>query len=238
MPKPARSAAVRRALRAPARRLGRGRARRAPDPRHRDGVREVARASTCPCSTRSRASRRTARSTSIRRRRSRRTRRAHSPSCKAPNVRAAIYDGDTPGERRWQIRKWANVDPHEPRHAPRRRAAASRPLGRRPAQPALHRRRRGARLPRRLRLARRQRAPASAPARAVSTAPSPQFLLASATIANPGELAAGARGRRGDASSTATRRRAPSGRSLLWNPELLDAGARAARERARRCVDG
>ena len=27
----------------------------------------------------------------------------------APNVRAAIYDGDTPGERRWQIRKWANV---------------------------------------------------------------------------------------------------------------------------------
>ncbi len=27
----------------------------------------------------------------------------------APNVRAAIYDGDTPAERRWQIRKWANV---------------------------------------------------------------------------------------------------------------------------------
>src|SRR5207302_1540207 len=28
---------------------------------------------------------------------------------KAPNLRAAIYDGDTPTERRWQIRKWANV---------------------------------------------------------------------------------------------------------------------------------
>ena len=28
---------------------------------------------------------------------------------KSPNVRAAIYDGDTPLERRWQIRKWANV---------------------------------------------------------------------------------------------------------------------------------
>src|SRR5207237_3584412 len=27
----------------------------------------------------------------------------------SPNVRAAIYDGDTPLERRWQIRKWANV---------------------------------------------------------------------------------------------------------------------------------
>jgi DEAD/DEAH box helicase domain-containing protein len=26
-----------------------------------------------------------------------------------PRVRAAIYDGDTPQERRWQIRKWANV---------------------------------------------------------------------------------------------------------------------------------
>src|SRR3954453_18920140 len=28
---------------------------------------------------------------------------------KPPNIRAAIYDGDTPGERRSQIRKWANV---------------------------------------------------------------------------------------------------------------------------------
>src|SRR3954470_20948717 len=28
---------------------------------------------------------------------------------RAPNVRAAIYDGDTPAERRWQIRRWANV---------------------------------------------------------------------------------------------------------------------------------
>src|SRR6476646_7638851 len=28
---------------------------------------------------------------------------------KAPNVRAGIYDGDTPSERRWQIRKWANL---------------------------------------------------------------------------------------------------------------------------------
>src|SRR5581483_3149936 len=26
-----------------------------------------------------------------------------------PRVRAAIYDGDTPPERRWQIRKWANL---------------------------------------------------------------------------------------------------------------------------------
>src|SRR6266508_2454897 len=28
---------------------------------------------------------------------------------KGLGLRAAIYDGDTPGERRWQIRRWANV---------------------------------------------------------------------------------------------------------------------------------
>ncbi len=53
----------------------------------------------------------------------------------------------------------------EPGHAPRRRPAPPRPLGRRALQPRLRRRRRGARLPRRLRLARRQRAAAAAAAR-------------------------------------------------------------------------
>ena len=28
---------------------------------------------------------------------------------RVPKVRAAIYDGDTPSEQRWQIRKWANL---------------------------------------------------------------------------------------------------------------------------------
>src|SRR5262249_25594400 len=28
---------------------------------------------------------------------------------RVPRIRAAIYDGDTESERRWQIRKWANV---------------------------------------------------------------------------------------------------------------------------------
>ena len=76
-----------------------------------------------------------ARSTSTRRRRSRRTRRARSRELGCPSVRAAIYDGDTPRERRWQIRKWANVDPDQPGHAPRRRPAAPRPLGRRALEP-------------------------------------------------------------------------------------------------------
>ena len=57
-------------------------------------------------------------------------------------------------------------DPLQPGHAPRRRAAAPRPLGRRALEPRLRDRRRGARLPRRLRLARRQRAAAAAAARA------------------------------------------------------------------------
>ena len=55
--------------------------------------------------------------------------------------------------------------PHEPGHAPRRSPAAPRPLGRRPPEPPLRRRGRGARLPRRLRLARRERPPALAPRR-------------------------------------------------------------------------
>ena len=57
-------------------------------------------------------------------------------------------------------------DPLQPGHAPRGRAPAPRPLGRRALEPRLRDRRRGARLPRRLRLARRQRAAAAAAARA------------------------------------------------------------------------
>ena len=80
-------------------------------------------------------------------------------------------------------------DPHEPGHGARRAAAQPRPLGRRAREPALRRRRRGARLPRRLRLARRERPAPPAPAGAHLRA-EPQFLLASATISNPGELGA------------------------------------------------
>ena len=120
--------------------------------------------STCPCSPRSPTSRSSARSTSIRRRRWRRTRSARSTSSQVKRVRPAIYDGDTESERRWQIRKWSNliltnpdmlhvgVLPHHDR------------WGDVPLEPPLRRRRRGARLPRRLRLARRQRAAAAAAA--------------------------------------------------------------------------
>ena len=63
-------------------------------------------------------------------------------------------------------------DPHQPRHAARRRAAQPPPLGRRAGQPRLDRGRRGARLPRRVRLARGQRAAAAAARWRSPTAPS------------------------------------------------------------------
>ena len=57
-------------------------------------------------------------------------------------------------------------DPHQPRHAPRRDPAPPQELGRFPREPRLGRGRRGAHLPRRLRLARRECAPAPAQSRA------------------------------------------------------------------------
>ena len=147
---------------------------------------------------------------------------------KAPNVRAAIYDGDTPGERRWQIRRWANVIltnpdmlhvgmlPHHDRWAD-----------------ALHNLRYivvdeahvyrgvfGSHVGNVLRRLRRLAGVYGA---------SPQLLFASATIANPGELAAALGGIEAtvvdhDAAPRAERTIA------LWNPELLDAelGLRAS----------
>jgi DEAD/DEAH box helicase domain-containing protein len=137
-----------------------------------------------------------------------------------PKVRAAIYDGDTPKERRWQIRRWANVIlsnpdmlhvgvlPHHDRwgdvlanlrfvvvdeaHA-YRGVFGSHVAG------VLRRLRRLARV----------------------YGAEPRFLLASATIANPGELAARLTGIEmevvsGDGAPQ------PERTLALWNPELLD----------------
>ena len=154
---------------------------------------------------------------------------------KAPNVRAAIYDGDTPAERRWQIRKWANIDADEPRHAPRRGPAASRPLGRCAAQPALHRRGRGARVPRRLRLPRRQRAPASAPPGAgLRSRPAVPARLGDDR--QPGRARGQARRSRGDRRRH-RRRAARRADDPALEPRAARRGARAARKRARRCVE-
>jgi DEAD/DEAH box helicase domain-containing protein len=137
-----------------------------------------------------------------------------------PNVRSAIYDGDTPGNERWQVRKWANliltnpdmlhvgVLPHHDRwgdvlsnlryvvvdEAHVYRGVFGSHVGN-----VLRRLRRLGRI----------------------YGADPQFLLASATIANPGELAHGLLGLEvavldRDAAPKAERTIA------LWNPPLTD----------------
>ena len=94
---------------APGRDLGGGRPRAAASS-SRPGPRRASRSrSRSPCSTRSPASRPRARSSSTRRRRSRRTRRAGSQASGCAGLRPAIYDGDTPIERRAHIRRTANA---------------------------------------------------------------------------------------------------------------------------------
>ncbi len=145
-----------------------------------------------------------------------------------PRVRAAIYDGDTPTERRWQIRKWANLvltNPdmlhigvlprhdlwadvlHNLRYVVVDEAHVYRGVFGSHVANVLRRLRRMARV----------------------YGSEPQFLLASATIANPGELAHALLGVEtttigDDAAPRAERTIA------LWNPELLDAelGIRAS----------
>ncbi|MES1248182.1 MAG: DEAD/DEAH box helicase [Actinomycetota bacterium] len=145
-----------------------------------------------------------------------------------PRVRAAIYDGDTPQERRWQIRRWANAiltNPdmlhvgmlprhdlwadvlHNLRYVVVDEAHVYRGVFGSHVANVLRRLRRLARI----------------------YGADPQFLLASATIANPGELARSLLGVdatvvAGDAAPRAERTVA------LWNPPLLDAelGLRAS----------
>jgi DEAD/DEAH box helicase domain-containing protein len=147
---------------------------------------------------------------------------------RAPNVRAAIYDGDTPGERRWQIRRWANVIltnpdmlhlgvlPHHDRWADVLHNLRYVVVDEAHVYRGVFGSHVGNVLRRLRRLARVYGA-------------DPQFLFASATIANPGELAASLAGIDatvvdGDAAPRAERT------ILLWNPELIDAelGLRAS----------
>ncbi len=137
-----------------------------------------------------------------------------------PRVRSAIYDGDTPQEQRWQIRKWANLvltNPdmlhvgvlprhdlwadvlHNLRYVVVDEAHVYRGVFGSHVANVLRRLRRMARV----------------------YGADPQFILASATIANPGELAHRLLGIEpvviaDDAAPRAERTIA------LWNPELLD----------------
>jgi DEAD/DEAH box helicase domain-containing protein len=137
-----------------------------------------------------------------------------------PRIKPAIYDGDTPGEQRWQVRKWANliltnpdmlhlgVLPHHDRwgdvlsnlrYVVVDEAHVYRGVFGSHVANVLRRLRRLARV----------------------YGAEPQFLLASATIANPGELAQRVLGVEatvvdGDAAPKAERTIA------LWNPPLTD----------------
>jgi DEAD/DEAH box helicase domain-containing protein len=145
-----------------------------------------------------------------------------------PRVRAAIYDGDTPTEQRWQIRKWANLiltNPdmlhlgvlprhdlwadvlHNLRYVVIDEAHVYRGVFGSHVANVLRRLRRLARI----------------------YGAEPQFIFASATIANPGELA---HALLGDSATVIGDDAAPRAERTvaLWNPELLDAelGLRAS----------
>lgn len=143
-------------------------------------------------------------------------------------VRPAIYDGDTEAERRWQIRKWANVIltnpdmlhvgvlPHHDRWgdvlANLRFVVVD--------EAHVYRGVFGSHVANVLRRLRRL-------ARAYGA--EPQFVLASATIANPAQLAESLLG---EAAAVIDSDSAPATERTiaLWNPELLDAelGVRAS----------
>ena len=135
-------------------------------------------------------------------------------------LKPAIYDGDTPGERRWQIRKWSNlvltnpdmlhvgVLPHHDRwgdvlHNLRYvvvdEAHVYRGVFGSHVANVLRRLRRLARI----------------------YDAEPQFLLASATIANAGELAAALTG---EPATVVERDTSPKAERevVIWNPPLLD----------------
>src|SRR3954463_13426902 len=147
---------------------------------------------------------------------------------KGPRVPAAIYDGDTEVERRWQIRKWSNlilsnpdmlhvgVLPHHDRWGDVLSNLAYVVVD----EAHVYRGVFGSHVGNVLRRARRL-------ARVYGA--DPQFLFASATIANPGELARSLTGLdvtvvEDDAAPRAERT------IVLWNPPLLDAelGVRAS----------
>jgi DEAD/DEAH box helicase domain-containing protein len=139
---------------------------------------------------------------------------------KPPGIKPAIYDGDTPGEQRWQVRKWANliltnpdmlhvgVLPHHDRwgdvlsnlrYVVVDEAHVYRGVFGSHVANVLRRLRRLARI----------------------YGADPQFLLASATIANPGELA---QRLLGVEAAVIDRDAAPKAERTiaLWNPPLTD----------------
>jgi DEAD/DEAH box helicase domain-containing protein len=139
---------------------------------------------------------------------------------RVPRLRAAIYDGDTPSEQRWQIRKWANailtnpdmlhvgVLPHHDRWGDVLHNLRYVIVD----EAHVYRGVFGSHVANVLRRLRRL---------AQVYGAQPQFLFASATIANPGELAQMLAGV--EATVIADDGAPRAERTVaLWNPELLD----------------
>jgi DEAD/DEAH box helicase domain-containing protein len=137
-----------------------------------------------------------------------------------PKVRAAIYDGDTPSEQRWQVRKWSNLIltnpdmlhvgalPHHDRWGDVLTNLAYVVID----EAHVYRGVFGSHVANVLRRLRRL-------ARVYGA--EPRFLLASATIANPGELARALLGV--DATVVDDDGAPRAERTIaLWNPPLLD----------------
>lgn len=143
-------------------------------------------------------------------------------------VRPAIYDGDTPSERRWQVRKWANliltnpdmlhvgVLPHHDRWGDVLSNLAYVVVDEAHVYRGVFGSHVGNVLRRLRRLARVYGA-------------DPQLLLASATIANPAELALELTGEHATPVDVDTAPRSER-EVVIWNPPLLDAelGLRAS----------
>ena len=143
-------------------------------------------------------------------------------------LKPAIYDGDTPGERRWQIRKWSNVVLTNPDmlhvgllpHHDRWGDVLANLQYVIVDEAHVYRGVFGSHVANVLRRLRRL-------ARIYDSAP--QFLLASATIANAGELAEALTGERATVIEHDTSPKAERD-VVIWNPPLLDAelGLRAS----------
>ena len=139
---------------------------------------------------------------------------------RVPKVRSAIYDGDTPSEERWQIRKWSNliltnpdmlhlgVLPHHDRWGDVFSNLAFVVID----EAHVYRGVFGSHVANVLRRLRRL-------ARVYGA--EPRFLLASATIANPGELAQSLLGVEATVVDDDGAPRAER-TIVLWNPALLD----------------
>src|SRR5438128_2944418 len=147
---------------------------------------------------------------------------------RSPNVRAAIYDGDTPTDQRWQIRKWANliltnpdmlhlgVLPHHDRWADVLHNLRYVVVD----EAHVYRGVFGSHVGNVLRRLRRL---------AGVYGSEPQLVLATATIANPGELVRNLAGVEATVVDEDTAPRAER-TVVLWNPELIDSelGLRAS----------